>query len=67
MTLNFIGALEKSKIVLISINTAVPFPLLGQETGLQFSRRFIAALTETTFKQCGMLIKESMWYLNHNK
>ena len=28
---------------------------VGKETGLQFSRQFIAALTETTFKQCGML------------
>lgn len=28
----------------------------GDETGVQFSRRFIAALTETTFKQCGVLI-----------
>ena len=28
----------------------------GEESGLQFSRRFIAALTETTFKQCGTFV-----------
>lgn len=32
---------------------------LGEESGLQYSRRFIAALTETTFKQCGTPIEYS--------
>lgn len=32
---------------------------LGEESGLQYSRRFIAALTETTFKQCGTSIEYS--------
>lgn len=32
---------------------------VGEESGLQYSRRFIAALTETTFKQCGTPIEYS--------
>ena len=32
---------------------------LGEDSGLQYSRRFIAALTETTFKQCGTPIEYS--------
>ena len=45
----------------------------GEESGLQFSRRFIAALTETTFKQCGTLVYwtfypkiEKVWINMHN-
>ncbi|XP_068745393.1 centromere protein S-like [Montipora capricornis] len=39
----------------------------GQETGLQFSRKFIAALTETTFKQCESFATDLELFAKHAK
>ncbi|KAJ7392308.1 Centromere protein S [Desmophyllum pertusum] len=39
----------------------------GGESGLQFSRRFIAALTETTFKQCESFATDLELFAKHAK
>ncbi|KAK2572645.1 Centromere protein S [Acropora cervicornis] len=39
----------------------------GKETGLQFSRQFIAALTETTFKQCESFATDLELFAKHAK
>lgn len=39
----------------------------GEESGLQFSRRFIAALTETTFKQCESFATDLELFAKHGK
>ncbi|PFX24645.1 Centromere protein S [Stylophora pistillata] len=39
----------------------------GEESRLQFSRRFIAALTETTFKQCESFATDLELFAKHGK
>ncbi|RMX55117.1 hypothetical protein pdam_00007459 [Pocillopora damicornis] len=39
----------------------------GEESGLQYSRRFIAALTETTFKQCESFATDLELFAKHGK
>lgn len=39
----------------------------GDETGVQLSRRFIAALTETTFKQCESFATDLELFAKHAK
>ncbi|XP_042335356.1 centromere protein S isoform X2 [Sceloporus undulatus] len=40
---------------------------VGQDTGIQFSKQAVAAITEITFKQCGSFAKDLEMFAKHAK